>query len=152
VEVFDPLAAPSVFNLVVFMLFSRYILLLLLHHTLLPPQVFVTSLHSCCSLGTLYCCYFIITLILLTFRHYVPYYHYLRNVVTSLSPYCCVLTSLYLASHYCYVITPRVVLLLCRTSCSVFLQSLYSLVPFSYIVMRVSRSILLLVFTTLCTI
>jgi len=92
--------------------------------------VFVTSLYSCCSLDTLYCCYFIIPLILLTFLRYVPYYHYLHNVVTSLSPYCCVLISLYLASHYSYVGTPLVVLffmshlILCFSSVPLFLSAL----------------------------
>jgi len=52
-------------------------------------------------------------------------------------PYCSVHTSLYLALHHSHVVTSRVLLLLRRTSCSTFLYSPYSVVPFPYVVIRV---------------
>jgi len=135
VVAFVPLAAPSVFNLVAFMLFSRCIVLLSLHHTpLAAPQVFVTSLYSYCSLGTLYCCYFIIPLILLIFRRYVPYYHCPLNVGTSLSP----------VSFCTYVTIPRIALILrryvsCLTLVTSHLMLCFSSVPLFRSVLSLRR-------------
>jgi hypothetical protein len=119
----------------------------------LPPQVFLTSLYSCCSPGTLYCCYFIIPLILLTIRRYVPYYHYLRNVVTSLSPvlFCTYVTIPSIALFLrCYVSCLTLVtshLMLCFSSVPLF-RSALSLCRYAY----VSHCTIVCLHMTQCTI